>query len=82
MATLAASCSATTGTVRFHVSDGSLNETGDLQLNVTLTPPTLGSYADATVPLGQGTLVSPDAAPMDNGSVTELLLYRLSHNYG
>jgi hypothetical protein len=83
MATLAASCSATTGTVRFQVSDGNLSSSGDLQLNVTLnTPPTLGSYADTTVPLGQGTLLSPDAAPMDNGSVTERLLYRLSHNYG
>ena len=73
MATLAASCSATTGTVRFQVSDGDLNSGGDLQLNVTLnTPPTLGSYADSTVPLGQGTLVSPDAAPMDNGSVDSI----------
>ena len=73
MATLAASCSATAGTVRFQVSDDDLNNSGDLQLNVTLnTSPTLGSYADTTVTLGQGTLVSPDAAPMDNGSVDSI----------
>jgi len=72
-ATLAASCSATAGTVRFQVSDGSLNGTGDLQLNVTLNPPPiLGVYADNTVPLGQGVLVSPDAVPSDNGSVDSI----------
>ncbi|RKZ06191.1 hypothetical protein DRQ25_14460 [Candidatus Fermentibacteria bacterium] len=72
-ATLAASCSATEGTVRFQVSDGSLNGTGDLQLNVTLnTPPTLGSYANTTVAVGQGAMISPDAAPADNGSVDSI----------
>ena len=72
-ATLESSCSATAGTVRFQVSDGDLNGTGDLQLNVTLnSPPTLGVYADSTVPLGQGVLVSPDAGPSDNGSVDSI----------
>ena len=69
-ATLAASCSATTGTVRFQVSDGSLNGTGDLQLNVNAnTAPTLG-YANASVVGGAGTTVNPAAGPSDNGSVS------------
>ena len=72
-ATLAASCSATAGTVRFQVSDGNLNGTGDLQLNVTLnTLPTLGTYANTTVTVGQGAMISPDAAPADNGSVDSI----------
>jgi hypothetical protein len=72
-ATLAASCSATEGTVRFQVSDGSLNGTGDLQLNVTLnSPPTLGTYANTTVAVDQGAMISPDAAPADNGSVDSI----------
>jgi len=72
-ATLAASCSATEGTVRFQVSDGDLNNSGDLQLNVTLnTPPTLGAYANTTVAVGQGAMISPDAAPADNGSVDSI----------
>jgi hypothetical protein len=72
-ATLAASCSATAGTVRFQVSDGNLSGTGDLQLNVTLnTPPALGTYADTVVVVGQGALLSPAAAPSDNGSVDSI----------
>ena len=68
-ATLAASCSATTGTVRFQVSDGSLNGTGDLQLNVGAnTAPTL-SYANASVVGGAGTTINPATGPSDNGSV-------------
>ena len=72
-AMLAASCSATAGTVRFQVSDGDLNSSSDLQLKVTLnTPPTVGTYADTTVPLGQGELISPDSVPSDNGSVDSI----------
>jgi hypothetical protein len=72
-ATLAASCSATAGTVRFQVSDGDLDGTGNLLLNVTLnTPPTLGTYADTTLAVGQGAVVSPGAAPSDNGSVDSI----------
>jgi hypothetical protein len=72
-ATLAASCSATAGTVRFQVSDGNLNSSGDLQLDITLnTLPTLGAYANTTVAVGQGAMISPDAAPADNGSVDSI----------
>ena len=69
-ATLAAACNATTGTVRFQVSDGSLNGTGDLQLNVSAnTAPTL-TYLNASVVGGAGTTVNPATGPSDNGSVT------------
>jgi hypothetical protein len=72
-ATLAASCSATAGTVRFQVSDGNLGGTGDLQLNVTLnTPPALGTYTNTAVTVGQGILISPGAEPSDNGSVDSI----------
>ena len=72
-ATLAASCTATAGTVRFQVSDGSLSGTGDLNLNVELNEkPTLGSYDDTLLTEGGGTVVSPDAVPTDNGSVDSI----------
>jgi hypothetical protein len=71
-ATLAASCSATSGTVRFQVSDGSLTGTGDLQVNVDgNTQPTL-SYAGAGVVAGGATTISPSSGPSDNGSVASI----------
>ena len=52
------------------ISDGSLNGTGDLQLNVSAnTAPTLG-YANASVVGGAGTPVNPATGPSDNGSVS------------
>jgi hypothetical protein len=69
-ATLAAACSATAGTVRFEVSDGSLAGSSDLQVNVSLnTPPTLGQYLNTKMGLGQAAQINPDAAPADNGSI-------------
>ena len=69
-ATLAASCEATSGTVRFEASDGSLAGSGDLQVNVSLnTPPSIGQYPEATVEPGHAVLIFPDAPPADNGSV-------------
>jgi len=74
-ATLAASCSATAGTVRFQVSDGSLNGTGDLQLNVNAnTAPTL-TYGDESVDLGDATSNDPATGPVDNGSVVSIVVY-------
>jgi alpha-tubulin suppressor-like RCC1 family protein len=62
-----ASCTATSGTLRFEVSDGSLTGTGDLQVNVTAnTPPTL-TYAAASVVSGGSTTNTPTAAA-DNSS--------------
>ena len=72
-ATLAAGCAATSGTVRFEVSDGDLSGSGDLQVNVDPdAAPTLGPYANAAVAVGQAALLTPDAAPADNGSVDSI----------
>ena len=71
-ATLAASCSATAGTVRFQVSDGSLNGTGDLQLNVNAnSAPTL-TYGNQSLDGGGATSINPAAGPGDNGSVDSI----------
>jgi predicted outer membrane repeat protein len=68
-ATVSASCSATAGTVRFQVSDGSLTGTGDLQVNITAnTAPTL-TYGAASANTGGSTTNSPTATS-DNGSIT------------
>jgi hypothetical protein len=73
-ATIAAACSATAGTVRFQVSDGSLTGTGDLQVNTTANgAPTL-SYANASVNGGSGTSVNPATGPSDNGTVAAVVL--------
>jgi hypothetical protein len=72
-ATLAASCSATAGTVRFQVFDGGLTDTGDLQLDVTVnTDPTLGAYTATRIVEAGSAVISPDAAPADNGSVDSI----------
>ncbi len=71
----AASCTATSGTLRFQVSDGSLNGTGDLQVNVTAnSPPTL-AYADASVGAGADIAINPISGPHDNGSVSGITLH-------
>jgi hypothetical protein len=72
-ATLAASCSATAGTVKFQVSDGYLADSGDLQLDVTAnSDPTLGAYMATRIVEGGSIVVSPGAAPVDNGSVDSI----------
>jgi len=72
-ATLAAGCTATAGTVRFEVSDGSLSGGGDLQVNVELdTAPAAGQYPNSKVAVGQAVLINPDAVPADNGSVDSI----------
>lgn len=73
-ATLAASCSANSGTLRFQVSDGSLTSTGDLQINVSAnTPPTL-SYANQSIDVGAGLSINPASGPSDNGSINGILV--------
>jgi hypothetical protein len=70
---ISAACTATSGTVRFQVSDGSLTDTGYLQVNVTANhAPTLGSYPDTIIAPGSSTIVTPSAAPADNGSIASL----------
>ncbi|MFA5683362.1 MAG: hypothetical protein WCZ65_00660 [Lysobacteraceae bacterium] len=71
-ARITASCTASSGTVRFQVSDGSLTGTGNLQVNVSAnTPPTL-SYNNTSVAAGGNTMVSPASGPADNGSISSL----------
>jgi len=66
-----ASCTATSGTARFEVSDGDLTGNGDVQVNVTPNaPPTLGTYTDAILTPGQGTVLSPTSPPADNINVS------------
>jgi hypothetical protein len=73
-ATLAASCSATAGTVRFQASDGSLSGSGDLQVNVQAnTPPSLG-YAAQALNLGGSLAIVPTTGPADNGAVVATTL--------
>lgn len=72
--TITASCTATTGTLRFQVSDGALNGNGNLQVNINAnTPPTL-SYAAANLNLGSGGTFNPSAGPSDNGTVASVVL--------
>jgi len=72
-ATLAAGCEATSGSVRFEVSDGTLTGSGDLQLNVNVnTPPTIGEYPGTQVGSGQAVMILPGEPPGDNGSVDSI----------
>jgi hypothetical protein len=72
-ATVFASCAASVGanTVSLQVMDGGgLTATAGLTVNVTAnTAPTLGTYPATAVPFAAGAIVSPSAAPSDNGSV-------------
>jgi hypothetical protein len=74
-ADVVASCTATNANFTLRVTDNAteFNETA-LTVNVTLnTPPTLGTYPNTTVNLGSsGTVVTPNAAPTDNGTVATL----------
>ncbi len=71
-APVSASCSATSGTVRFQVSDGSLTGTGNLQVNVSANAQPTLSYANAGVNGGGSTTVNPATGPSDNGSVASI----------
>ncbi|MBL8207217.1 MAG: VCBS repeat-containing protein [Blastocatellia bacterium] len=73
-ATVAASCTATSGTLRLQITDsGGLTATSDLQVNVTLNdPPTVGTYANQTVTLSGNVTITPTTAPTDNGTIASL----------
>ena len=73
-AMVSASCTATAGTVRFQVSDGSLTGTGDLQVNVSPNPPPVLTYGSASVANGGSTTISPATGPNDNGSVASIIV--------
>jgi hypothetical protein len=72
-ATLAASCTAISGSQRFQVSDGELTGVGELQVVITAnTAPQLGHYPDPlVVQAGTSTVIHPSAAASDNGSLAE-----------
>ncbi|HEX8198539.1 MAG TPA: dockerin type I domain-containing protein [Pyrinomonadaceae bacterium] len=74
-ADIVASCNATNASFTLRVTD-SATEFNEITLNVIVTPntpPTLGNYPNTTVNAGSsGGVVTPDAAPTDNGTVATL----------
>jgi CSLREA domain-containing protein len=74
-ANIVASCTATNAGFTLRVTDNA-TEFNETTLNVTVTPntpPTLGTYPNTTVNTGSsGTVVTPNAAPTDNGTVATL----------
>lgn len=74
-ATITANCATAIGAnnVTLTVSDGVSTATAIFTVNVTAnTAPALGKYGNVTVNEGSGVVVTPSAAPSDNGSVTGL----------
>jgi hypothetical protein len=76
-ATVAASCTATTGTVRLRASDGALATTSDLQVDVAANAAPSLAYAAAAGAAGGSLVVSPATAPSDNGSVASIVVQSL-----
>ena len=73
-ASVVASCSAATGTIRFQVNDGDLGGTGDLTVNVTAnTAPTL-TYAAQSGSSGGSLTVNPASGPTDTGVINSIAL--------
>ncbi len=56
---LVVECWATSGTIRFQVSDGTLTSTGDLTVNVTAHVVQTLTYENVSVSLGASTTNSP-----------------------
>ncbi len=75
-AEVAASCTATVGnnTVVLTVTDGnSATATANLTVNVTAnTAPTVGNYSNQTLTPGGSVIVTPTAAPTDNGTIASV----------
>ncbi len=68
-AVVVASCTANAGTLRFQVSDGSMNGgTDDLQVNVTANTAPALTYASSNVNGGASSSINPLTGPSDNGS--------------
>ncbi|HSK72136.1 MAG TPA: Ig-like domain-containing protein, partial [Pyrinomonadaceae bacterium] len=74
-ADIVADCTATDASFTLHVTD-TPGESTATTLNVTVTTntaPTVGNYSNTTVNAGSsGTVVTPDAAPADNGSIASV----------
>lgn len=71
-ASVAAGCSATTGTQRFQVSDGALSSTGDLQVTVTANTPPQLAYPNLSLAFDATGTLGPTTPPTDNGSVESI----------
>ncbi len=81
-AVLGAGCTATSGTLRFEVSDGSNTGTADVQINVSNnSAPVLGNYPASSALLAQSISVSPDAPPSDNGMVSSISVASTPANF-
>ena len=74
-APLSASCTATSGSVRFQVSDGMLSSTGELSVNVAANPPPTLAYAAQNVNGASALIVNPLQAPADNGTVASVAVH-------
>ena len=76
-ANIAAGCNAATGnnTIVLKATDGkTLSQTANLVVNVAAnTAPTLGNYANTSIVLGCKAVITPTAAPTDNGSVSSVM---------
>ncbi|HEX8264110.1 MAG TPA: Ig-like domain-containing protein [Pyrinomonadaceae bacterium] len=74
-ANVAADCTATNASFTLRVADN-VTDFNETTLNVVVNPntaPTLGNYSNITVNAGSsGTVVTPDAAPADNGSIQSI----------
>lgn len=73
-ATLAASCTATAGTLRFQVSDGDLSSNGDVAISVSANSAPVLGYLAQTVAQPMPLTVNPNAGPTDNGSVASIVV--------
>lgn len=73
-ADITASCTATNSTFTLAATDNqNATTTATLTVNVIPnTPPALGNYTTTTVSIGTSTTVTPDAAPVDNFTITSI----------
>lgn len=73
-APLSASCTATSGSVRFQVFDGSLSGTGELSINVTANTLPVLAYSGQNVNGGSGLVINPSSPISDNGQISSVVI--------
>jgi hypothetical protein len=72
---VSALCNASSGTIRFEVSDGELTANDDIALTVTPnTPPSLGYPANVALQAASAASISPSAPPSDTGTLSSVQL--------
>jgi hypothetical protein len=82
-ANVAASCTAINASFTLTVTD-TLGGTANATLNVTVTAnaqPTVGNYPNTVVAPGGSTMVTPTAAPADNGSIASVTATATPNNF-